>query len=233
MALTGTFEDIGFAELLQLLNMGHKSGKLFVRRESEAAELFIRDGEVARACFRLERGPEVVYRILGWTTGDFRFERCDQAPWAKEIHESTEALILEGMKRFDEWEQVEANGPTMHLVLRQRISAVNERYETLSDQARRVVRLVDARRHISQIVRESGLEPQEALQAVRELIEQEFVEEWAEPSESPKVLQAEGHLPAARGGIEYKASFVSSGGQLSRKGGRRKRSLKGGDSAPS
>ncbi len=218
MALTGTFEDIGFAELLQLLNVGHKSGKLHVWRGSERVELFIREGEVARACYHGERGPEVVYRILGWRAGEFRFEQCE-APWEREIHESTEALILEGMKRFDEWEQVESEGPDVQVVLRQRVAAVNDLYETLSAPAKIVLRLVDARRPISQIVRESGLEPQDAMQAVGELMERGMVEEWARSDDLPVVLRASGRLPAAQGGIDVRSvSFISDGSQLSSDG---------------
>ncbi len=212
MALTGTFEDIGFAELLQLLNVGHKSGKLSIRRGSDEAMLFLMGGEVVRALYRRERGPEVVYRILGWTAGEFSFERSE-ARWAREIRESTEALILEGMKRFDEWEQVEAEGPNVRVVLRQRISAVNAGYEELSQQARVVLRLVDARRSITQIVRESGLDPQEALQAVNELMEQGMVEEWTGAGEGRDVLQATGRLPEAQGELDFHTTSPASRGR--------------------
>ncbi len=200
MALTGSFEDIGFAELLQLLNVGHKSGRLHVWRGEERAELFVYRGEVAWARMRFERGPEVVYRVLGWQTGDFSFERTDE-PAIREITESTEALILEGMKRFDEWERVEAEMPEMEVVLRQRVAAVNARYEELSEEAQRVLRLVDARRNVATIIRESGLEPLTALNAVVELQSQGIVEEWSQPAEGTPVIKAKDRLPEATGGI--------------------------------
>jgi hypothetical protein len=202
MALTGSFEDIGFAELLQLLNIGHRSGRLQVWRGTERAELFIRHGEVARARSRMESGPEVVYRVLGWKTGEFSFARTDHAV-VREIMQSTEALILEGMKRFDEWEHVEAEGPNMQVVLRQQVSAVNERYETLSPEAQTVLRLVDARRTVAILVRESGLEPAEALAAVAELVTEGVVEEWSEPPEASDVLRARGRLPEAQGDLDF------------------------------
>jgi hypothetical protein len=101
MALTGTFEDVSFAELLQMLNVGNRSGKLAVARPGETAVLYLENGDVARAVSRRDRGPELVYKILGWKTGEFSFERSDE-PVVRNIKQSTEALILEGMKRFDE-----------------------------------------------------------------------------------------------------------------------------------
>lgn len=202
MALTGTFEDIGFAELLQLLNVGRKSGKLEVWRGKERAELFLRHGDVARARSRMESGPEVVYRVLGWKTGEFCFTRNDD-PVVREITESTESLILEGMKRFDEWEHVETEMPNTQTVLRQCVSAVNQQYEELSPEAQRMLRLVDARRTVAVLVRESGLEPRQALAAISELMAGGVVEEWSQPQESAEVLQAQGRLPQARGGMDF------------------------------
>lgn len=213
MALTGTFEDIGFAELLQLLNVGHKSGRLYIWTETERAELFVMSGEVVRARLGSKKGPEVVYRVLGWRSGEFSFERTDD-PVVREIMESTEALILEGMKRFDEWERVETEVPDTDTVLRQRVSAVNEQYDLLSSAAQSLLRLVDARRTVASLVRESGLEPAEALAAIAELMAEEIVEEWSEQHQPGDVLRANGRLPLAQGGLDLltAASVAGHGG---------------------
>jgi hypothetical protein len=209
MALTGSFEDISFAELVQLLNVSHKSGRLQVWRGTERVDLFIVNGEVVRAISRRERGPEVVYRVLGWRNGDFTFERSEE-PVAREITQSTEALILEGMKRFDEWQRVEEEMPNMHVVLRQRAFAVNERYESLSPQAQSVLRLVDARRNVATIIRESGMEPVEALHGVTELLAEGIVEEWDPTEQTGDVIISGGKLPAARGEIDFgRSSYLT------------------------
>lgn len=202
MALTGSFEEIGFAELLQLMNVGRKSGRLEVWRGAERAELFLCNGDVARARSRRESGPEVIYRVLGWKAGEFSFTRSDE-PVVREITESTESLILEGMKRFDEWEHVETEMPNTQTVLRQCVSAVNEQYESLSPEAQQVLRLVDARRTVAILVRESGLDPTAALAAIAELMAGGTVEEWSQPQASADVLQARGRLPEAQGGMDF------------------------------
>ena len=218
MALTGTFEDISFGELLQVLNVGHKSGRLMVWRGAEKADIFVKDGEVFRAISRRERGPEVVYRILGWKSGEFSFERAD-GPVLREISESTEHLILEGMKRYDEWEHFEAQMPDMQVVLRQRAFAVNEHFDALSLQAQTVLRLVDARRNVATIIRESGIDPAEAFKAVTELLVEGIVEEWTEGTLDSEVLAAKDRLPEAKGAIDFQASsYFASKEQLTRTG---------------
>ena len=218
MALTGTFEDVSFAELLQMLNVGQKTGRLTVWRGGERAVLFFAGGEVARAVSRRERGPELVYRILGWRKGEFSFEKTDK-PVIKNIEESTEALILEGMKRFDEWERVEAEMPDVHVVLRQKTSAVNERFDELSPGAQVALRLVDARRDVATIIRESGMEPMEALSAVTELLSEGIVEEWNRRPLSGDVVRTEGRLPEATGAIDLRSSsYFASKKRLSGRG---------------
>jgi len=229
MALTGTFEDVSFGELLQLLHTGHKSGRLTARRGNEQAEIFLQEGDVVRALSRRERGPEVVYRVLGWQTGEFSFERTQEAV-AREITESTEHLILEGMKRYDEWEHLEAQMPEMHTVLRQRAFAVNEHFDSLSTQAQSILRLVDARRNVATIIRESGLEPVEALQAVTELLVEGVVEEWSRSAADADVIVTSGRLPAAKGAIDFQSSsYFASKEQLA---GREKRAAGREDRGP-
>ena len=216
MALTGTFEDVSFAELLQLLNVGHKSGRLSVWRGAERAEIFLSAGEVARAMSRRDRGPEVVYRIMGWQAGEFRFERNDD-PVHRDILQSTEALMLEGMKRFDEWEHhVESEMPGVEVVLRQRAFAVNEQFDSLSVAAQKVLQLVDARRTVATIIRESGLDAQEAMAGVEELLAEGIVDQWEAKTKLGDVISAAGRLPKAEGAIDFaKSSYFSSKEQLS------------------
>ncbi len=218
MALTGTFEDLTFAELLQMLNVGNKTGKLTVARPGERAVLYLERGDVARAVSRRDRGPELVYKILGWKIGEFSFEPTHE-PVVRNINESTEALILEGVKRLDEWERVEEELPDMHVVLRQRAFAVNERFEELSPEAQTILRLVDAQRNVATIIRESGLEPIDAVKAVTELLSGGIVERWSGARRSGDVILTEGKLPESQGAIDISArTYFSSKERLSRKG---------------
>ncbi len=217
MALTGTFEDVSFAELLQMLNVGSKTGKLTITRPGEKAVIYLQNGDVTRAVSRRDRGPELVYKILGWKMGEFSFERSKEAV-VRNIRESTEALILEGMKRFDEWERVEEQMPDMHVILRHSAFAVNQRFEQLSEEAQGLLRLVDAQRNVATIIRESGLEPLAAVKAVTELLTEGIVEQWDGPRQSGAVLAADGKLPEASGAIDMSSgTYFSSKQKLAKR----------------
>jgi hypothetical protein len=177
MGLFGTFDDLGFGEVLQLLNLGRKSGMLVVRQGRQEAIVHLRDGQVVDASADDARGAEVIYRLLGWRDGEFEFTRSVK-PVTRTIHESTESLVLEGMKRIDEWQNIEQEFSDMNVVLRIKGSDAAERFEALNPEARKILRLVDARRDVAGIIRESGIEPVQAIMTITELIAQEIVERW-------------------------------------------------------
>ena len=177
LPLYGTFDEFGFAEILQLLNLGRKSGTLSTRQGSQQALVHLRDGQIVEATCEGRTGAEVIYRLLGWREGEFEFTRTLR-PVTRSVQDSTEALIMEGMRRLDEWQQIEREFTDLNVVLRLKGGDAAERYEGLSEDARVILKLVDARRNVAQIIRESGLEPVQAILVITELISQDLVEKW-------------------------------------------------------
>lgn len=202
MPLYGTFDEFTFAEVLQLLNLGHKSGTLTMRQGGQQAVVHVRDGQVIEATHEGGAGAQVIYRLLGWRDGEFEFTR-NLRPVTRAIQESTEALIMEGMRRLDEWQQIEREFSDLNVVLRLRSGQAAERYDGLADDARCILRLVDARRNVAQIIRESGIEPVQAILVITELISQDLVEKWgsAPVSTRDQVAHVEPKPPTAGLGL--------------------------------
>ncbi|HEY9479278.1 MAG TPA: DUF4388 domain-containing protein, partial [Gemmatimonadaceae bacterium] len=61
---------------------------------------------------------EVVFELLSWSEGFFRFEERDelQAPAEASIRISTESLLMEGARRIDEWSRIEDKVPHLGVV---------------------------------------------------------------------------------------------------------------------
>lgn len=196
MPLYGTFDEFSFAEILQLLNLSHKSGSLSIRQGSQQAMVHLRDGQVVEATCEGRSGAEVIYRLLGWREGEFEFTRNLQ-PVTRSVHDSTEGLIMEGMRRLDEWQQIEREFTDLNVVLRLKSADAAERYDNLEEEARVILKLVDARRNVAQIIRESGLEPVQAILLITELISQDLVEKWGSAKVSTRDQVA--HVPDKSG----------------------------------
>jgi hypothetical protein len=80
-------------------------------------------------------GQDVIYRLLGWKEGEFEFTRTVK-PVKRSIRLTTETLILEGMKRLDEWQQIEREFSDLNVVLRLRADSASERYSELEEDER-------------------------------------------------------------------------------------------------
>jgi pSer/pThr/pTyr-binding forkhead associated (FHA) protein len=109
-SMAGSIEEIPLPDLLQLLSTSRKSGVLVVRSEAEGTthvgKLFLRKGQTYFA--NLENQPSVgprkaFVRMLSWAQGSFELEPPDESPVLEEMDESTEALLMEGMRQLDEY----------------------------------------------------------------------------------------------------------------------------------
>jgi hypothetical protein len=101
----GSLREIPLVDLLQMLGTARKNGLLVLRSGRETGRIFLEDGHVYFACMEdwVEVSPhKVLFRLLQWTNGTFELEKSDVRPFANPITESTDALLLEGMRQLDE-----------------------------------------------------------------------------------------------------------------------------------
>jgi hypothetical protein len=108
-SMSGSIEEIPLPDLIQLLSTSRKSGVLLVRTDHSAGRLFLRKGQIYFA--NLEGNDSVpsrkaIVRMLSWTAGSFELEPPDESPVAEELEESTEALLMEGMRQLDEYNRI-------------------------------------------------------------------------------------------------------------------------------
>jgi Predicted N-acetylglucosaminyl transferase len=76
---------------------------------------------------------EVVFELLSWSEGFFRFEEGSalDAPAEASIRISTESLLMEGARRIDEWSRIEGKVP--HLGVVPVLAAVRDSHPALLD----------------------------------------------------------------------------------------------------
>ncbi len=104
-SMAGSIEEIPLPDLLQLLSTSRKSGVLVVRTDTTTGRLFLRKGQIYFASLDPgNAGPrKALIRMLSWTQGSFELEPPDETPQPGEMDESTEALLMEGMRQLDEY----------------------------------------------------------------------------------------------------------------------------------
>jgi pSer/pThr/pTyr-binding forkhead associated (FHA) protein len=105
MRMTGVIQEIPLPDLMQLLSTSRKSGVLVIHSEANRGQIYFRKGQIYHAV--IEDAPEVrahkaICRMLAWETGTFVLEPPDDKELAEELSESTEGLLIEGMRQLDE-----------------------------------------------------------------------------------------------------------------------------------
>src|SRR5258707_767286 len=108
-SMSGSIEEIPLPDLLQLLSTSRKSGVLVVRSDGGVGKLYMRKGQIYFASIddSFNMGPrKAIFRMLSWAQGFFELEPPDERAVLEELQDSTEGLLMEGMRQLDEYRVV-------------------------------------------------------------------------------------------------------------------------------
>ncbi len=166
--LSGSLADMGVVDLLQTFEVSRKSGEARITDGRREAKVFFRDGKVVDAELGRLRGEEAVYRALIWNSGEFE---VDFHPVQNEdiIPTSTQGLLMEGMRRVDEWGRLLEQLPPLATVFEIDHEQLVERLNEIPDELNGILKLFDGRRSLFDVVDESPFEDLSTLSTVTKL----------------------------------------------------------------
>jgi response regulator RpfG family c-di-GMP phosphodiesterase len=99
--VSGSLREMGLPDIVQVLFHGRKTGKLNVRSGGKNGEIHFLEGNIANAVSGDLTGAAAFYALLKLGDGDFALDPGFVPP-KRVMVESSEALLLEGMRRMDE-----------------------------------------------------------------------------------------------------------------------------------
>ncbi len=165
---SGHLQDIGVIDLLQAFESGRRSGILQIEHGARLATVVFKDGKVVDAEQGQQRGEEALYRTFLWTTGVFDVEFIDvDAP--DNIPIGTPALLMEGMRRIDEWGRLAEQLPSSASVFTVDADVFLERLAEVPDELNGVLRLFDGQRSLMAVIDESPFDDLSTLSVVSKL----------------------------------------------------------------
>lgn len=100
-AIVGRLMDMTPVDLIQVLEIGRKTGALTLESKGHSAVIYFREGQVYDAESGETRGEPVVYRALSWSDGDFKIQFGVESK-QRTVENSTQGLLMEGMRLLDE-----------------------------------------------------------------------------------------------------------------------------------
>ncbi|HEY4105179.1 MAG TPA: response regulator, partial [Polyangiaceae bacterium] len=199
--LSGSLEDMGVVDLLQTFEVSRKSGIARISDGRRETRVFFRDGKVVDAELGRLRGEEAVYRALIWMSGTFEVEFC---PVDNEdiIPTSTQGLLMEGMRRVDEWGRLLEQLPSLRTIFEVDHEQLVERLNEIPDELNGILRLFDGKRQLIEVVDESPFEDLSTLSTITKLyfegllvVGQAAPDEDVVPSEVDGVVRGESMPP--------------------------------------
>jgi hypothetical protein len=107
--LSGAIEDVSLPDVVQILEAGKKDGRLLVTAVGLTAAIYFKEGRIiaaehASASAEPKADREAVCEIFALEEGVFEF-LTEEVTLDPRMNESTQALLLETMRRIDERER--------------------------------------------------------------------------------------------------------------------------------
>lgn len=165
---SGSLGDMGLVDLFQTIDISRKTGVLFLTSPNQRGAVYFREGSLVDAELGKLRGEQAIYRALVWSEGqfeiDFRPVRRDDV-----INTPTQAVLMEGMRRMDEWGRILEQLPPLDSVFEVNEDELIERLAEIPDEINEILRHFDGRNSLIGVVDSCSGNDLETLTAISKL----------------------------------------------------------------
>jgi DNA-binding response OmpR family regulator len=164
----GSIHDMTVVDLLQTFEISRKSGTITFKSGARLGHVWLRDGRMIDAEVGTLRGEEAVYRMLVWSEADFE---VDFGPVDREelVEQPTSVLVMEGMRRADEWGRLIEQLPALTSIFEVDHTKLVDRLSEIPDELNGILRLLDGRRTLMEVVDDSPFEDLSTLTTLSKL----------------------------------------------------------------
>ncbi len=192
-------DDFPLVDLLRALEANHKSGVVLLVAGGARGEIYFRDGVVVDAEVGRLSGLEAVCRLFSWT--DARLEIEWKSIRRKDaIAMGPGALLMEALRRVDEWRRLLAESPPLNTVFEVDYHLLAERLAEIPDEVNATLRLFDGQRTFMQVIDDCGLSDLDALAVIGKLHREQIIRDVrAKPDVAVPSADIEGWLSEAAG----------------------------------
>ena len=174
--IQGDLAEYAIPDLLQFLHGTRKAGQLVLESRSAApAGVFFAQGELVHAYCPPRKGVPALYQLLAWREGRFAFLK-NVAPSERTIFEDLQNLLLDGLRRLDEYRLIADRLPPADTVLHLSRAELGGRSDIRLTRAEwEVLAQVNGRRTLEEVLQLAGGAEDEAARIVYGLLVAELV----------------------------------------------------------
>ncbi len=171
----GSLSDMGVVDLVQTFEIGRKTGTIKIEGERTGL-IYFREGKVIDSELGRLKGENAFYRMLNTFEGKFEvgFGAVERP---ERIEMSTQGLLMEGMRRLDEWGRMLEQLPPLETVFELDYTQLADRLSEIPDEVNGLLRLFDGRRTLAKVVDDSDFEDLAALGIISKLYFEGLIKE--------------------------------------------------------
>lgn len=203
--LSGLLADMGLVDLLRTLE-GRTGVVKCVGTRGETAALWLRNGRIEDAELGQLAGEAAFFRLLNWPDGRWHFHQSDYERPAR-ITLPPEQLLSDGLRHLDEWSRQLETLPGLDAVYEVDFVVLALRLGEVPDEVNAVLRLLDGRRTLRQVIEGSPFEDAATLAMVNKLVGDRLVRRVG--TETTAQIAPKTGGGAAKSSVPSPAAFAS------------------------
>ncbi len=171
----GNLGDITMIDLLQEIEKELRSGTVRLHRKGRQGTLHFREGNILDAACGKVQGEDAVYRMMLWSEGDFAVRYHDNIRRADHIERDTSSLLMEGIRRFEKWNDLVSTLPELERVFEADYQRLPGFLRDVPPEVERLVRLFDGYRALEEVIDDSPVDDVTTLQIIRKLLDDDIL----------------------------------------------------------
>ena len=173
--IQGELANITMIDLLQTIEEELRSGSIRLVRGSREAIVYFREGNILDAICGKLQGEEAIYRLMLWPDGDFIVRYHDNVRRADRIEKDSSALLLEGIRRLETWNELIRELPGLHRLFEADYQRLPNFINEAPAEVGRVMRLFDGYRSLRDVVDDSPVDDVTTLQIIKKLLAEDVL----------------------------------------------------------
>lgn len=184
--ISGDLANTRIPEIIKILSLGKRTGRLFVTNGSETGNIFFSDGRVVHAQCSSLTGIKAIEEASVWTSGEYQFFVDEQADVQTVIMDIDEVLaeVTNHLRQMDKITSLIPSAAAVYTLE----TDPRDREINIKAPQWKVISLVDGRRSIADIAQIAGLGVSDAMKIFYTLVRMGLLREKTQ-SEEGRVLK--------------------------------------------
>jgi hypothetical protein len=171
--ISGGLENTRCPEIMKILSLGKRSGKLLLHNGAVTGNIFFREGQIIHAQCGPLQGTKAIYELAVWTSGEYRFF-VDETPDIVTIDISMDDILNEAANRMRQMDRVTSLIPSSSITY-SLDPDVKEKNIQLKSIQWKILANINGKRSIADIAQHIGLGVSDAMKVFYTLVKLELL----------------------------------------------------------